>query len=266
MAQPFVLPISGSSKTRPCFTLFRNRIMVFCSPERPRVSRQQTLNGHVAARTRHDAAAVAGGDDDADPDNQTAKAPKLVESGKAVDQALSSVPQSHAGAGAARGQGEGPRSAGADTTAPVATTAGDRNDGSASPPLSPETRHAIKIAQLTKRELKRLINDAMPTMKAIFRGEQYSERHEAFKRGGQTRGHLRYSVFFGSFTGQQREFISSKLTKVFCARSSKYLPYTMDVLLPELLKEIYKKVLGLSSIEAESELGVNKRPNYHQQQ
>eukprot|EP01147_Barroeca_monosierra_P005186 gene5186-7030_t len=110
------------------------------------------------------------------------------------------------------------------------------------------------IKALTKSEIKRLVNQVMPTLKGIFKGEIPNWRHEAFKRGKSDRRNLKLATHFGALTAKQQDFIMSCLSKVFCAKSNKYLPYVMDVILPVLVIELYSKVLDISIEEAQEEL------------
>ena len=64
----------------------------------------------------------------------------------------------------------------------------------------------------------------LSVFEAIFRGEVTNWRHEAFKEGGKARSNLRFKVCFGAFKERQRDFMSSRLLKVFCPKHNKYLP------------------------------------------
>eukprot|EP00055_Hartaetosiga_balthica_P010768 m.47078 g.47078 ORF g.47078 m.47078 type:complete len:408 (-) comp7308_c1_seq5:66-1289(-) len=116
--------------------------------------------------------------------------------------------------------------------------------------------HDDRVREQTKKLLKKYITEAMPQLKSIFRGELKNWRHDAYKQGGKTRDTLGLQVRMGAFTKEQREFILSRLTKVFCAKHNKYLSYIMGVLYPETFIYLYMKIHDMEYDEAENAIAL----------
>eukprot|EP00049_Salpingoeca_infusionum_P014046 m.261847 g.261847 ORF g.261847 m.261847 type:complete len:530 (-) comp15581_c0_seq4:595-2184(-) len=123
------------------------------------------------------------------------------------------------------------------------------SQSSGSVALSPQEVRT-KIQEVSQKRLRFLVASFMSELKDIFKGKRHSSRHEAYK-DKHKRKMLKFEQRFGCFTEEQKSTIHTKVYNVFCAKSSKYMSYASDVIVPEAMVRIYREVLEVSLSQAE---------------
>ena len=116
-------------------------------------------------------------------------------------------------------------------------------------------RAAAAFTVLPDDELRTQVVAMFPQLWGVFRGKVDSERHQTYRRGGRARAGLKFSAHFGALPAKAQEVVSSVLIAEFCRKKLKYVPYVMDVLVPEAVIRLHMHVMGVDYRAARAAVG-----------
>lgn len=111
--------------------------------------------------------------------------------------------------------------------------------------------------EVGEEKLLEILSLNIPYLEKIIRLEEYSPRHEAFRRGGAQQVHLIYMEIFNPFSDEQVKIVVNVLRDIVMnieMRKDCKEEFIAKVLLPEALIKVYMDVFQLEKAEAETRI------------
>ena len=111
--------------------------------------------------------------------------------------------------------------------------------------------------EVGEEKLLKILSLYIPYLERIIRFEEYSPRHEAFRKGGSDQVHLIYMEIYNPFSDDQVKIVVNVLREIVMnieMRKDCKEEFIAKVLLPEALIKVYMDVFHLEKTEAETRI------------